>query len=58
MNLIFEDQPSETPFIHKYKNQCKGHVRNATLYSEYVLPHTHLVTRVRNSHIIRRGHRT
>jgi hypothetical protein len=43
MNLIFGDQPSETPFIHKYKNQCKGHVRNATLYSEYVLPHTHLV---------------
>ena len=42
MNLTFEDQTSEAPFIHKYRNQCKGHVRNATHCSEYVLAHTRL----------------
>ena len=43
MNLVFEDQPSEAPFIHKYRNQFKGHGRNVTLYGEYVLAHTRLV---------------
>ena len=33
-NLIFEDQTSEAPFIHKHRNQCKGHVRGVTLYGE------------------------